>query len=571
MRQFGSEWLLGVAAGLALLTGCGRSTEDPKPDDAPDAGSGCSTDSDCSGDELCRVDDRTCVTCLSDMDCTERERCSSGECREELEPNPVASIICDPGTRTCNGPDVEVCSPDGTRWSTEETCATAQLCEEGECHYIQCVPNQKLCRDNGVWACASDGLSAAPITACYAEQFCQEDATGARCSATQCSPSATLCSGAVATKCKADGSGPEAGGEDCEALSLICSDGECRKHVCTPGEKRCQGGDVYLCTASGTSTVLFAECANDEVCDASSGSCRERICEPGTQSCDGSSARVCNELGTGWQDSIDCASDGGVCEDGSCTPKVCEPYAAFCKDLDVYVCDARGLGGSLAADCGPFRYCVSEGSVARCVPYDCQPGTQACLGNQIGTCASNGLALSALSLDCAGQSQLCTPQLSCASTAVDTFGVGTGIQTRSSGFFVGDFVDVLSTRKLKQLEVRLSLPDARNLQFQVYEVTNGVGLTLRLNELVSNQVGDGYAASPALDSTLKAGTQYLFGVVVTGGNFDAYLDTMDPYTVVASLGRPAGRMSALASPYPPLIAEPYAFLYNIKLTTTPAP
>ena len=97
------------------------------------------------------------------------------------------------------------------------------------------------------------------------------------------------------------------------------------------------------------------------------------------------------------------------------------------------------------------------------------------------------------------------------------------------------------------------------------------GLSLKVNKIAYDQVGDGYLASPTLDYALQAGSRYLFGVVVTGGSFGVYLDAADPYTVVAALGRQAGRMSARAVPYPPVVVDgPYAMLYDIRLTTAAA-
>lgn len=114
----------------------------------------------------------------------------------------------------------------------------------------------------------------------------------------------------------------------------------------------------------------------------------------------------------------------------------------------------------------------------------------------------------------------------------------------------------------------INLPVARDVTFQVYAVDANGGLSREVNKIAYDQVGDGYIASPTLDYSLKAGSRYLFGVVVTGGSYGVYLDAADPYTVVAALGRAAGRMSARAVPYPPGVAEgPYAMLYNIRLTT----
>jgi hypothetical protein len=117
------------------------------------------------------------------------------------------------------------------------------------------------------------------------------------------------------------------------------------------------------------------------------------------------------------------------------------------------------------------------------------------------------------------------------------------------------------------LEVKLNLPGARDLTFQVYAV-DGSRLRLEVNKIVYDQTGDGYAASPTLDFELQAGSRYLFGVVVTGGSSAVYMDRGSQPTVAGALGREAGRMSARAVPYPLGVVEgPYANLYDIRLTT----
>lgn len=672
--------VVGMVAALGCMVGCGRAAAPPteeapgaggQPDNGDEPGSaggradeGCRRDGDCNAGQLCRVHDGTCVACLEDSDCASGEMCSGGACSEASEPAPV---LCAPGARTCNGPDVEACSADGTELVKQETCALTQVCSGGSCHDIQCVPNHKLCRDNQIWSCASDGVTAELVKACKTDQFCLEDDGDASCSTTTCTAGSPLCNGDVATKCRPDGSGPEPAGQDCNSAGELCYQGECRERACTAGQKLCDHGDVYLCAEAGTSTVLFTQCAEDEACDITSGSCRPRICEPGKHTCDGSQTAECNELGTGWEAQTDCAATGLLCDAGSCKPKICTPNRATCKDGDVYQCDGLGLSASLvqvcaanqycgpspynynqeaclpdictpgaptcrfgylaacnadgsgqvldggalcadgqvcaedgksctsavcvpntafcfdgdvyycpdalkktlAEDCGETRYCRTDGQWTHCVPYDCQPGKTACLGNQIGACGGNGLALSSVSANCAVQGQVCTAQLSCAQTSIDTFGATTDIQTYSDGDLVGDFVDVLSARTLTQLEVKLNLPVARDVSFQVYAVDPNGRFLLEMHKIVYGLVGDGYIASPTLDYSLQAGTRYFFGVVVTGGSFGVYLDSVYPYTVTAALGRQAGRMSAHAVPYPPVVVEgPYAMLYDIRLTTT---
>jgi hypothetical protein len=670
MNDFRLGRTVRVVAAIGLLVGCGRASGNPTAPPSPDqVAHGCNSDADCSEGELCRVHDQVCVTCLEDTDCSEGEKCSLGDCvtsKPSAEPEVPMPRVCEAGERSCNGPDIEVCNADGTKRIRETTCSLTQVCSGASCHDIQCVPGRKLCQDNQIWACAVDGLSAQLVKACRDDQFCVEDDGDASCSATVCVEGRELCDGSRATHCAADGSGPETGGQDCNAAGQLCYEGQCRDQACVPGEKQCQHGDVYLCAEAGTSTALFADCTEAEACDPASGSCRATVCEPNTQKCDESRVLVCNQLGTSWETGSDCALTDAVCEQGSCKAKVCvpdstfcngddvyqcdrrgltaafsmrcgddrycspfysnqvfcqinhctpgamrcengyiaackddgsgltnggthcasgevcgadgvsctnpicSPSAAFCENGDVYQCDFSGLSKHLAEDCGDERYCSSVGTLTRCLPYDCIPGTQACLENQIGKCGPNGLSLTNVNTDCATQSEVCTTQLTCVPTAVDTLGAADEVQASSSGMLVGDVVQVLSARKLGALEIRLSLPAPRDLYFRIYELDANNTITLKSEQLVAGQAGEGYFSSAALNTILQAGRRYLFAVLVVGGSFASYFDT-DPWTTQTSLGRAEGGVSSYALPYPPTFATPSPFLYNVRLNTVPVP
>lgn len=641
MQRLGLGCALGAVVALTSLSGCGRSNQN-SPSSQAAAGAAGESDGGGSTNGGVSADD-------------------GGASPKGGSSEPALPVICDPGARTCNGPDVELCGDDGTKLAKETTCGLTQVCVGGACHDIQCVPNRKLCRDNQIWSCSSDGLGAQLVRACKADQFCLEDDGDASCSATVCTPNDALCVGEVATKCKPDGSGPAAGGQDCKTAEQLCYEGECRDQACTPGQKLCDHGDVYLCAEAGTSEVLFTDCAENEACDAASGACRPQICEPGKHGCDGNRITVCNQLGTAWDSETDCTTDNARCDEGSCKPKICSPYFTFCKDGDVYKCDSLGISASLysvcqaqehcgidfvgqglckydecnpgeltclngylancnadgsgqveggtfcpdgqicsedaksctpavcapyqsfcndgdvyycqnglkqvlSEDCGDSRYCKAEGQWTHCVPYDCLPNSNACLGNKLGKCSADGLSLTNVSEDCAATAKVCNSQLSCTASSVDILGSSKQLESEQSGQLVGDFVKVLSARKLTKIEIKLSLPAARDLLFQIYEVSDNGALTFLEEHLVADQVGEGYFSSPPLDLSLKPNTSYFLGAAATGGSFAAPFDT-DPWLTEMSLGRAEGGRALSAFPYRPSDATAGPFLYLERLAT----
>jgi len=217
---------------------------------------------------------------------------------------------------------------------------------------------------------------------------------GSMATPTACAANEAICDGKLATKCKADGSGPQPGGVDCSESKQHCLLGECSDAECIAGTKSCVDGDVYVCEANGSSRSIWSDCTEDQVCDADLGFCLTRICEPGQTSCDGTRVSTCNDFGSGWlRGSADCAAEGNVCIAGSCVKKVCTPSTTFCKDKNLYQCDPTGASSTLSKTCRPgFEHCevTPAGLYAYCVLNQCEPGNQLCAGDVIKTCNADG-------------------------------------------------------------------------------------------------------------------------------------------------------------------------------------
>jgi hypothetical protein len=283
-----------------------------------------------------------------------------------------------------------------------------------------CLPNTKLCKDGAVYRCNRTGSGSTLSEACDSGQYCIEADEDAACSDTPCKSGQPLCDGQVATVCKEDGSGPEAGGTSCADAHEVCVEGACVEQECAPNRKFCAQGNVYLCSENGLGRSLLAECGTDQVCDEAALTCRPKVCDRGARSCDGSKVVECNDFGSDWVESgVDCASSDDVCVDGACVERSCTAGATFCQGYDVYVCDAHGVTSQLRQACnagGPAinRHCqqTSE-TAAACVNYDCIAGEQFCEGNTLKTCtAENTVPTSGT--DCGDQvclSHACYPKV----------------------------------------------------------------------------------------------------------------------------------------------------------------
>jgi hypothetical protein len=571
--------------------------------------------------------------------------------------------VCEPGSKSCDGQNVKVCSDDGTERTIEQTCLPSQTCADGACAETACVPNTKFCQGNDVWRCDSTGTGSSLSKSCGDHQFCREADDSARCSDQACTPGEAMCDGNVATTCLQDGSGPREGGVDCATKKQACFDGACKDTACVAGSKLCMNEDLYLCAQDGSATSLLADCPAGTVCDGEKLACVTKICDVGSTGCDDTRAVKCNAFGSGWDPAgIDCAASNQVCVAGACEKKTCTPYNTFCKGDDVYQCDQFGVSSTLYSTCYGELYCTSPGSYAQCaqgctpneitcrgnsslvcnadgtwpdastecdndeyceygtgckkrvcepgtifckdgdvydcywdgssanlyqncpadttcdvtngnflcIPLPCSPGDTACLGNKVGTCATDGQSLSAVTQDCTATGSICGTDNKCAKTVVDVLGVdeGQGDLSESSGTFIGDVIQVSSARKLTEMQLNLSLPPTRSLRWVVFEETSDNLFSAKQDWVVAAQSGSAFFSSGPISYALKAGKTYLFGAVITGGNtFTSYLDT-GPFPLNASFGTVLGRVE---NPYSSSMTAyvDSGYLYQMKLTTTP--
>jgi hypothetical protein len=391
-KRLGARWLVVGLALSSIAVACGRSSGSASPDES--GGAECETNRDCGGP----------FSCIEGK-CIQSSQLGDGGTGDLPGQAGAASLgggsgypghILEGGSPDGGGPPSTGGGADGGAPAVDpcSSCSLTQTCIAGECQDILCTPGSTSCVEGNVWKCNATGTAQALSSDCKDDEFCAEQGGGAICSPTQCVPGAVMCDGQVATRCRSDGSAPQAGGKDCAASSEVCYDGQCLTQGCTPGQKLCQHDDVYLCTASGTSTVVFENCADDEACDPDLGQCRKRLCTPGLLGCDSNRVARCNALGVGWeQTGTDCATANAICVEGSCKPLVCTPSTSFCEDSGVYGCDALGIKKTLQQQCGDAYYCTMGYSYAYCAYDVCTANAKACNGNSVTSCAADGSGL----------------------------------------------------------------------------------------------------------------------------------------------------------------------------------
>jgi len=285
-----------------------------------DAGK-CSDPTCTPGQKLCQHDDvYLCVGGGADA-----VLFTSCNANEVCDPEQVAcrNRICDPGKLGCDSSRVATCNELGTGWdqSGQDCAGSSQICLNGACQSPTCVANSSFCKDGNVYLCDSTGVSATLSQTCSSYYYhCAVYGTNsAYCAYNACTPGAAVCSGNVATKCNADGSGYDANGTDC-GTDQLCSAGACHAKVCTPYSYFCKDGDVNYCQ-DGLSSYVLQDCGADARCvkgATNAASCVPYDCSPGLKACLGNQVGTCADDGTSLSTvKQDCNTTGQVCTNAS--------------------------------------------------------------------------------------------------------------------------------------------------------------------------------------------------------------------------------------------------------------
>jgi hypothetical protein len=491
--------------------------------------------------------------------------CAAGTfCREADHDASCSNQACSANEPMCDGNVATACQIDGSgpKPGGTDCAATKQACYQGQCRDQACESGIKVCQHDDVYLCAENGTATSLLADCRDDEVC--DGLEGACRTKVCTPGEVSCDGSRIVTCNDFGSAWLAATTDCAASSQLCVAGSCREQVCVPNSTFCQERVIYACDSVGTSSTLSQGCNSWQHCVQYNNYayCESNQCQPGAVVCDGNVVKTCTKDNTLPSTGTPCGDDN-YCVNGQCKPRGCKEGQYLCQNGNVYYCDYSGP--SLQWDCPADTACKPTTDGATCEVLPCDPGSSACLANKVGTCATDGQSLSKVTEDCAAGSNICTPDLKCGKSAVDTLGVAENVEGVSAGTFIGDVVNVTSARKLTEISLNLVLAGPRELRWVVYEQTEQA-FVARVDKVVSNVSGSGFLSSGPFNYTLKAGRRYAFGAVISGGDGVAYFDTA-PFLHATSFGSLVGRVNGYYQSVLDLGYLYTEYAYQIKVTT----
>jgi hypothetical protein len=211
---------------------------------------------------------------------------------------PIEGGVCAPGQTQCAG-DVPQSCIDGRWASAGAPCGGASpFCLQGACK--PCSPGSRECQGLDVNECSVAG------------EWVSTDACNYLCDAGVCSgvctPGATQCNGTETETCSSG-----AAWQFSSQCMYACVNGSCAG-VCVPGMAQCSpsGTALEVCDSAGAWQTTMCLDACDE------GECVTG-CVPGQTQCDGpSTPKLCDGTGT-WVSQTACAQPTPDCQSGACT------------------------------------------------------------------------------------------------------------------------------------------------------------------------------------------------------------------------------------------------------------
>lgn len=284
----------------------------------------------------------------------------------------------------------------GTCTTSADCAAIGAFCQGGSCTAAKACSSDKACAALG-GVCAKElGV----CVGCTVDADCGDETS---CKAYSCRPKATPC--ATSKECaslgqvcdKSAGSCVGCVGVDDCAKGQLCLQTVCTAPLCTDADKSCLDNETArTCKADGLGFVTTA-CSAKQLCKA--GVCTDVVCTPASKRCEpgGAGLQVCGDDGTAWLAATACPG-GQVCAEGACKAAVCTPGGGACFGDEAGTCKADGSGWT-KTPCGAGMSCKvggsdGKGAGASCVKQICSPGSSACVGSKVQTCAADGLSQS---------------------------------------------------------------------------------------------------------------------------------------------------------------------------------
>ena len=482
-----------------------------------------------------------------ELTCSKGQRCDEHG-GDPFCNSPAAAVpVCAANQAVCDGNIASQCKADGSGPEPfgVDCAARKQHCLNGACSDALCIGGSKGCQNGDVYLCSLDGSSLSVWDYCAEGELCDEDSGS--CLTRRCEPNQASCQGTRALICNASGSDWLPGSSDCAAEGKVCVAGSCAEAPCAPSTTFCQDGNLYRCDPSGASSTLAQTCRPGlEHCEKTPAGlyafCVPYACVAGKKLCNGDVVKTCNADNTVPQDGTPCAKNE-ICEDGACKPLGCNLDNFFCKGKDIYYCSR--IGQQLLEECAAGQACqamigVPDGdftgssSLTSCRPLSCPPGQTGCVKNQIGPCAASGAGLSAVTTDCAATGTICTRDATCDVSVTDSVGRDESAMVIGANQYVANVINVLSPRKLTELQMWLVFPSPRDLRWVVFELV-GSELISRAEKTTTVASSAGFVGSGPLsfDYLLEAGKHYAFGMTMPGDSV-GYYDGTEPLPLADS-------------------------------------
>jgi hypothetical protein len=307
---------------------------------------------------------------------------------------------CEAGEMQCNGPQIQVCTADRTRFDPlGAACETRGLCNDDNdrgafCQVAACQRGpfsgtEFRCEAATLLRCNDQHTGYDPIGNCATPGLCNAALGFSGCQPPVCFPGETRCNGNFVQRCNEQRTGFD-NIEQCVAGTCDSALGRCAD-PCVVGSARCNAqGNLEECRNLLVGREITARCGSPQLCDATA-----RQCRTPPQGCTADGVRRCRQQG---QTSVleEC-TDGRsrfVTLDTCAAGEVCDPNDISCDacvqgseptcegNNNLAICSSNGQTET-NTNCPNGCQTVTPGA-DRC--RNCVPGAVSCDGFQLVVC-----------------------------------------------------------------------------------------------------------------------------------------------------------------------------------------
>ncbi|HEU4579981.1 MAG TPA: hypothetical protein VFS67_17095 [Polyangiaceae bacterium] len=314
---------------------------------------------------------------------------------------------CESGEMQCNGPTIQRCSEDRTRFDPVVTCETSGLCNDDNSRNAFCAPpvcqrgplsgTEFRCQGPVLQRCNDQHTGYDTLNTCATAGLCNAGLGFNGCQAPVCAPGQTRCNGDFLQVCNSQRTGFD-NLEHCDPGTCDGNAGRCAD-PCVVGSARCNGqGQLEECRDRLVGRQVTARCLSPELCDATTRSCRTPppgCTADGVHQCVRQGANTLLQVCTDGRSrfaTVDTCTGGEICDPNNAAPNqnVCDQCAQnsqpTCQGNNLVSCSADGITSTVVA-C-PNGCQVVDNGPDRC--RNCVLGSATCDGTSLLVCVSSG-------------------------------------------------------------------------------------------------------------------------------------------------------------------------------------